>query len=136
MKKILTIIILSAIFTGCSSTPKMSKDDIAWDNARTKYSPWEPVALSNSDEFHLIHPTSIKEVSPGVRRAWAKSTEDLSTMREWAINCYSEQIALGNSVDISNNKIGATKKVNGSFTKVYPDTVGYSMVKYVCKKSI
>ena len=127
---------IPAIIAGCTSSPKLSKNDIAWDNARTKYAPWEPVVLSNTNEFHLIHPSSIKEVAPGVRRAWSKNTEDFFTMKEWAINCYTEQIAIGNSVDISNNKVGSITKVNGSFMKVYPDTVGYYIVTYVCKKSL
>ena len=126
MKKLLALVAISALVTGCASTPS---DPFA------KFAPWKPVAVSAAtDIVYLVEPSSKKQVAPGVYKIWTKNTKDLNTWALDVVDCNSEQTATSQIVMFNNKGIALVPiKIDSKFSKPIFGTVGYGIITYICK---
>jgi hypothetical protein len=133
MKRILTVIAISALVTGCASTTPTPTDP--YSVARQKYAPWEPVSIAKIDgTVHLAAPSSKKQVAPGVYKIWTKNTKDLNTWALDVVDCNSEQMATSQIVMFNNKGIALEPiKIDSKFSKPIFGTVGYGIIEYICK---
>ena len=133
MKRILTVIAISALVTGCASTTPTPTDP--YSVARQKYAPWEPVSIAKIDgTVYLAAPSSKKQVAPGVYRIWTKSSRHLNITELTVVDCNSEQTAISQIVRF-NDQGRADKpiKIDSEFSKPIFSTVGYGIIEYICK---
>ena len=126
MKRILAVMVISVLFTGCASVQV---------DPYEKYLPWKPIAIAKvSREIYLVEPSSKKQVAPGVYKVWTKDTTDLNTMELTVVDCNSEQTAISQMVTIDNQGRAKTPfKIDSKFSKPIFNTVGYSIIEYICK---
>ena len=126
MKRILTIVAISALFTGCASVQV---------DPYEKYLPWKPVAIAKvSGAIYLVEPSSKKKVAPDVYKVWTKDTTDLNTMSLDVIDCNSEQTATSQIVKFDNHgRAQVPIKIDSKFSKPMFGTVGYGIIEYICK---
>lgn len=130
MKKILALVAISALVTGCAST--MTDP---YSVAKQKYAPWTPYSIAQVDgTVYLVEPSSKKQVAPGVYRIWVKNTKDLNTMELEVIDCNSEQRATSKIVMFNNQGRALDPiTVDSKFSKPIFGTVGYGIITYICK---
>ena len=128
MRKIIAITMLATLATGCASN--------RYQTTENQYAPW--VAIGTGSNYKvLVEPSTIKEVGPGVRKVWYKTTTDMTEMTMTVVDCNTEEMAPRQSVKFINNSLGTPIKFpEGKFTKVYPGTMGYILVKYTCERMI
>lgn len=133
MKRILAVVAIATIVTGCASTSPTPTDP--YEVARQKYAPWQPTSIASIDgTVYLAEPSSKKQVAPGIYRIWTKDTKDLNTMALEVVDCNSEQSATSQIVMFNNQgKALEPIKINSQFKKPIFGTVGYGIIKYICK---
>lgn len=133
MKKVLAIVAISALFTGCASTTPKPVDP--YEIAKQQYAPWQPISIAKIDgTVYLAEPSSKKQVAPGIYRIWTKDTTDLNTMALQVVDCNSEQTATSQIVMFNNQGRALDPiRIDSKFSKPTFGTVGYGIITYICK---
>lgn len=126
--------IIGIVFlTGCASN-KIAEPN-PYQDAREKFAPWEPYAISTDRVVHLVEPRTQKQVSPGVYRVWVKKANE-QYMRQEIVDCNSEESLVLQIVAFKDGKAQEPLKFpDWKFSKInnIPGTVGAGYLKYICK---
>ena len=129
MKKVLALVAISALFTGCASTQHQSDP---YEN----YLPWKPYSISKTGTVYLAEPGTKKQLAPGVYQIWTKDTDPnwKDIIIQQLVDCNSEETLLSKAVAFKDGvAMPPLKFEKSTFDKVIPGTIGYGLVRYICK---
>lgn len=129
MKKMVLLIGLLSLLTGCATKPPVTTNPFA------KYYPWEHYATAVDKTFYLVNMNTKREVGPNVYSVWTKdSSISLDTIHEEIFDCNSRESMRVKSVVFQNGKVVTEFTYKGAtFKRQVPTTVGYALIEKVCR---
>ena len=128
MKKLLIFSLMSLFLTGCAVTKVQT-------NEYEKYLPWKPYAQNKEGVTYFVEPSTKKQVANGVYVIWTKNNEQKweNIIFQEVVDCNTEETASSKAVLFQNGKAYDQIKLNQPFNKTIPGTIGYALIKYICK---